>query len=290
MEIKKQIPVKTACIQMDLEFGAIEKNTKKTVRLINEAADNGAQLIVLPELCVSGYVFTNREEAFAYSEKIPEGFSCREWIKVSKARKVYVIAGVSELDGGKLYNSAVLFGPEGYIGKYRKLQLWEDEFLWYEPGDIGLPVFKTPIGRIGMLICADMWYQETYRILTVSGADIICCCINGTWHDDLPDNMLSFFPIHSMAAANSNNVYIAAADRVGVERGVRFPGKSLIVANTGLPVAGPIELQEEIIYADCDFAAVRRHQPNEYNSAIKDRRIDVYDEFLGYRSERYRSD
>lgn len=288
MEIKKQIPVRVACVQMDTEFGQVEKNTKKTVRLINEAADNGAELIVLPELCVSGYVFANRQEAFEFSESLPDGPTCREWIRAAKDRKVYVVAGISERDGGKLYNSAALMGPDGFVGRYRKIQLWGDEFLWYEPGDSGIPVFKTPIGRIGMIICNDMWYQEMYRILAVQGADIICCCVNGPWHEELPDNMLAFFPIHSMSGANSNNVYVAVSDRVGSERGVRFPGKSLIVANTGIPAAGPAGLQEEIIYADCDFAAVRQHQPNAYNSAIKDRRIDVYDEFLGYRSELYK--
>ncbi|MHC1719907.1 MAG: nitrilase family protein [Clostridiaceae bacterium] len=288
LEVKQEIIVRVACVQMDLEIGQVKANTEKTLRLINDAADNGAQLIVLPELCVSGYVFRNREEAFACSETIPDGPSCQQWIQVCRERKVYVVAGASEIDGGRLYNSSVLLGPDGFIGKYRKVQLWADEFLWYEPGDTGIPVFKTPIGRIGMIICNDMWYQEFYRILAVQGADIICASVDGVWHEGLPNNMLTFFPIQCMAGANSNNVFVAVADRVGTERGVRFPGRSLIVANTGVPIVGPIDLQEEIIYADCDFAAVRRHQSNAYNSVIKDRRIDVYDEFLGYRKELYK--
>lgn len=288
IKIKQEIPVKVACAQFDVDFGQIDQNIVKTQKLIVEAAANNAQLIVFPELCISGYIFANREEAFACSETIPGGKACQAWIEIAAEKQIYIVAGVSERDEENLYNSSVLIGPSGLIGKYRKIQLWADEFLWYEPGNIGLPVFTTPLGRIGMLICNDMWYQECYRILAVQGADIVCCCVNGVWHNDLPDNMLTFFPIQCMAGANSNNIYVAASDRVGTERGARFPGRSLIVAPSGIPLAGPLDQQEEIIYANCDFANVRRHQNNPYNSVIKDRRTDIYDEFLGYNPSLYK--
>lgn len=95
--------------------------------------------------------------------------------------------------------------------------------------------------------------------------------------------MQTLAPVLAMAAANSNNIYIAVADRTGIERNHPFPGRSLIVEPSGIPLAGPIDLDEKIIYADCDFANVRKHQYNQYNSLIKDRRIDVYDELLGYK-------
>jgi len=280
---KKQAEVKVACIQCDIEIGNVEKNTDKTVMLINEACDNGAKLIVLPETCNSGYVFETREEAFLLSQEVPAGETTKSWINVAKERNVYIVAGICERDGSDLYNTAVLVGPEGFIGKYRKLHLWEDEFLWFEPGNMGLPVFHTPIGRIGIIICYDMWFPETFRILASQGADIVCVPTNWVLHESLPNDMKNFGPILGMAAAHSNGIFVAAADRVGVERNVPFPGKSVIIRTAGLPIAGPADDTEQIIYANCNFAKSRKHQSNAYNSTLKDRRTDVYDEMLGYK-------
>jgi len=280
---KKQAEVKVACIQCDIEIGNVKKNTEKTVRFINEACDNGAKLIVLPETCNSGYVFETREEAFLLSQEVPAGETTKSWINVAKERKVYIVAGICERDGSDLYNTAVLVGPEGFIGKYRKLHLWEDEFLWFEPGNVGLPVFHTPIGRIGIIICYDMWFPETFRILASQGADIVCVPTNWVLHESLPNDMKNFGPILGMAAAHSNGIFIAAADRVGTERNVLFPGKSVIIRTAGLPIAGPADDTEQIIYANCNLAKSRKHQSNAYNSTLKDRRTDVYDAMLGYK-------
>jgi predicted amidohydrolase len=97
--------------------------------------------------------------------------------------------------------------------------------------------------------------------------------------------MKSFGPILGMAAAHSNGIFVAAADRVGVERNVPFPGKSVIIRTAGLPIAGPADDTEQIIYANCNFAKSRKHQSNAYNSTLKDRRTDVYDEMLGYKKQ-----
>lgn len=274
---KKQAEVKVACIQCDIEFGNIAKNTERIVELIHEACDNGAKLIVLPETCNSGYVFETREEAFSLSQEVPNGETTKSWISVAKEKNVYIVAGICERDGSDLYNTAVLVGPEGFIGKYRKLHLWEDEFLWFEPGNMGLPVFHTPIGRIGIIICYDMWFPETFRILALQGADIVCVPTNWVSHESLPNDMKSFGPILGMAAAHSNGIFVAAADRVGTERNMSFPGKSVIIRTAGLPIAGPADDTEQIIYANCNFAKSRKHQSNAYNSTLKDRRTDVYD-------------
>jgi predicted amidohydrolase len=280
---KNQSLVKVACIQRDVEIGNIEGNLKKSLQLINEACGNGAKLIVLPETCNSGYYFDNREEAFSLSEQIPEGPTTKSLIKVAQEKDVYIVTGINERDGSDLYNTAVLIGPEGLIGKYRKLHLWGDEYLWFEPGNLGLPVFHTPIGRIGIIICYDMWFPETFRILEAQGADIVCIPTNWVTNDSLPDNMKNFGPILGMAAAHSNGIFVAAADRIGTERGNEFPGKSVIIRTAGLPIAGPADDTEQIIYGNCNFAKSRKHQSNEYNSTKRDRRTDVYDELLGYK-------
>ena len=288
MKIKKEIPVKVAVVQMEPVVGETEKNLANCLAKVAEAADNGAQLIVLPELCVSGYVFANREEAFALSEPIPGGPSYQAFETLARERKIYLYAGLNENCGDRLYNTAVLFGPEGIVGKYRKLQIWDDEYLWFEPGDLGLPVFHTPIGRIGMLVCNDCWYQELYRILAMQGADIIIAGVDGPARPHAPFDMNTFVVFHAMAAANCSNVYVAVAVRTGVERNEEFAGRSVIVDNTGAIIAGPAgKTGEEILYADCDFARVRQHQGNLYNSVVTDRRVDVYDRLLGYDPSKY---
>lgn len=280
---KKTLDVKVACLQMDVTIGSIEENINKSIRMINDAADNGAVLIVLPEMANSGYNFDSREEAFSLAEKIDDSKSVKAWEKIAKERNVYIVSGITEIEGYRLYNSAVLIGPEGLIGKYRKLHLWEDEFLWFEPGNLGLPVFDTPIGRIGIVICYDMWFPETFRILAAQGADIVCIPTNWVSIDSLPNNMKNFGPILAMAAAHTNGIYVAAADRVGIERGMPFPGRSLIVRTAGIAIAGPADDTEQIIYGNCNFVKARAHGINKYNSSKNDRRLDVYDEFLGYR-------
>lgn len=285
---RKNMNVKVACLQMDIQIGNIDANIEKSVKMINQAADEGAVLIIMPEMANSGYNFDSREEAYSLGEDINDSKSVKAWEKVAKDRNVYIVSGITERDGRSLYNSAVLVGPDGLIGKYRKLHLWEDEFLWFEPGNLGLPVFNTPIGRIGIVICYDMWFPETFRILTAQGADIVCIPTNWVQIDSLPDNMKNFGPVLAMAAAHSNGIYVAAADRVGIERGMPFPGRSLIVRTAGIPIVGPVDEREQIIYGDCNFAKVRAHGTNKYNSSKKDRRLDVYDEFVGYDPNKYK--
>ena len=129
---RKSVNVKVACLQMDIEIGNIEGNIEKSVGMLNEAADNGAVLIVMPEMANSGYNLASREEAFSLAEDIDDSKSVKAWGKVAKDRGVYIVSGITERDGPNLYNSAVLLGPEGLIGKYRKLHLWEEEFLFLD--------------------------------------------------------------------------------------------------------------------------------------------------------------
>ena len=148
--------VKIACCQFEPKIGEKEKNIKKGLRIADEAKNQGANIIILPELANSGYVFNSRREAFDLSEEVPEGETTRVWEEFAKKHELYLATGISELSADRLYNSSVLLGPEGYIGKYRKLHLWSREKLFFEPGDLGLPLFHTPVGRMAMYICYDM--------------------------------------------------------------------------------------------------------------------------------------
>jgi predicted amidohydrolase len=251
-----------------------------------EAVNGGANLIVLPELCSTGYFFSNRQDAFDHSEVIPDGPSVQIWVDFARQYKVYLVAGLTERDGMRLFNTGVLVGPDGFIGKYRKAHLWNLEKLWFTPGDLGFPVFDTPIGRIGLLICWDIWFPEVPRILSQQGADIICSLNNWVWtppplFDDAGKCMASYL---TMTAAHVNNVFIAAASRIGEERGARYLGCSLIAGTNGWPIGAVASAdQEEILFADIDLTSSRSAPIwNSLNDLHRDRRTDLYDQMLGY--------
>ncbi len=272
-----------ACIQMQPVIGKVEANVAHSIELINRAAGLGAKLVVLPELCNSGYVFKSREEAFAVAETIPAGPTVKAWSEIAAKHGLHLVAGICERAGDKLFNSAVLIGPAGYIGTFRKVHLWNEENLYFEPGDLGFPVFHTAIGRIGMAICYDGWFPETFRLCALQGADIVCVPTNWVPIPGQDPKREAMANILAMAAAHSNSIYIACADRVGTERGQPFEGQSLIVSYTGWPVAGPASRdKEEIVIADVALGEARRARNwNAFNQVLRDRRSDVYDEMLG---------
>lgn len=175
--------VRVAVVQFDPQVGIqhSQANLEHSLELAREAAINGANLIVLPELANTGYLFGTRQEAFLHAELIPEGPSMQAWLDFARKHQVYLAAGLAERDGVQLFDSAVLVGPGGFIGKYRKAHLWNREKLWFTPGNLGFPVFDTPIGRIGLLICWDIWFPEVPRLLSLQGADIICSLNNWIW-------------------------------------------------------------------------------------------------------------
>lgn len=275
--------VRIACVQMEPIVGEKDRNVRRSIEMIEEAADKGATLVVLPELCNSGYVFDTREEAFALSEEIPEGPTCQAWAGVASKHGLHIVAGIDERDGDALYNSSVVIGPHGYVGTFRKVHLWNKENLFFEPGNLGFPVFKTPIGRIGTFICYDGWFPESYRLCALQGADIVCVPTNWVPIPGQDENREAMANILAMAAAHSNSIFIAAADRIGTERQQPFIGQSIIVSYTGWPVSGPASPdKEEIIYADVNLSDARRKRNwNEYNQVLRDRRTDLYNEMLG---------
>ena len=274
---------KVAAIQMNPVIGNKQVNMKRSLAAIEEAAAQGAKLIVLPELCNTGYVFESREEAFSLAESILDGACTGAWMDASRRLGIYVAAGITEKDGNDLYNSAVLVGPDGYIGTYRKMHLWGDENLFFDPGNLGMPVYHTPIGRIGILICYDGWFPELYRLAAMQGADIVCNCTNWVPMAGQPENTMAMANILAMASAHCNSLNVICADRCGVEREQPFEGQSLIVGPEGWVLAGPAsKTEEQILYADINIKKTREsRQFNCHNNIIRDRRDDFYDPMLG---------
>jgi len=283
MSSQPESSLRVATIQMEPRVGQKETNVARSLALMAEAAKGGAQLVVLPELCNSGYVFETREEAFELAEEIPTGASSRAWMDAAKKYNLYVVGGIAEREGETLFNSAVVLGPKGYIGTYRKNHLWGAENLFFEPGNLGVPVFRIGAGRIACAICYDIWFPEIFRLAALQGADLLCVPTNWVPMPSQPKDSMVMANILAMAGAHSNSMFVAAADRVGVERGQPFLGNSVIVSHSGWLLAGPASADgEEILFANMNLSDARRKRGlNEFNQVLRDRRTDFYDQMLG---------
>jgi N-carbamoylputrescine amidase len=267
-----------ACLQIEPEFGAVESNLGKLERAVGAAVRMGAEIIVAPELCTTGYVFASRKEAFELSDEPGAGGHVDALIDLAVQYSIHLIAGFAERDGGKIYNSCIIAGPDGHVGTYRKLHLWDREALFFERGNLGLPIFDLPQGRIACMICYDAWFPELWRMAALGGADLVCLPTNWV---PIPGQDPSRGPMANvicMAAAHQNGLSVAAADRVGVERGQPFIGSSLLLAPTGWPVAGPAAFdEEEILVADFDLVEARGARSwGRHNHLLSDRRTDIY--------------
>ena len=234
---------------------------------------------MLPELASSGYVFANEDEAAASAEPLDGPFVTALQAACVQSGCV-VVAGLNELDGTHRYNSAVIVGRDGLLGVYRKVHLFNDEKTWFVPGD-ELVVAETAAGTVGVVICYDLRFPEAARALALAGAEIIAVPTNWvasfkrTVWDDRGYVQANYL---AMATAGQSGVVLACADRVGVERDVRFIGASIIAGPDGWPVAGPASRDaEELLIADVDLdqnEQMRLSTPR--NHLITDRRPDAY--------------
>lgn len=273
--------VTVAAVQTRAVTGETRANVDAALDAVHAAIDAGARVLVLPELGNTGYMFDSRAEALALAEPI-DGPTVSLWERVARERKVWIAGGFTERDGGRLFNSAALVGPDGPIGRYRKLHLWDEEKLFFEPGDVGLPVFDLPFGRVGMMICYDGWFPEVARTLKLKGADLILdpTCWVLVPGVVTPENPVSAY-LH-MAAAHVNSLHIVCADQCGVERGCTFLGRSAICGPSGF-VAGPAAFETpETVLAEINVVSVRRHAWTSLANPFADRRVDVYAHDLGW--------
>ncbi|EIJ80451.1 Nitrilase/cyanide hydratase and apolipoprotein N-acyltransferase [Bacillus methanolicus PB1] len=220
--------VKVAAVQFESRLGDLDGNRRRMLVLAEEAAENGAKLIVFPEMATSGYIFENRREIAPYAEPIP-GPTTELFQAVAEKYSCYVVIGLPEVDPSTdiFYNSAVLIGPEGVAGRYRKTHLFAADPRWAREGNEGIPVFSTKIGRIAMLICMDAMYFEPARIAALKGADIIAFPTNWVGEKNNP-------PSKTWALrAKENGLCWAAANRWGQERGAQFTGGSAVIGSEG---------------------------------------------------------
>lgn len=263
-------PYRVAAIQTDPVLYAKDENIATLLRLTEEAAREGAKLIVQTEMATTAYCWGSRAEIAPYVEPVP-GPTTERFRELAARYGCYVVVGLAEVapKTGIFYNSAALVGPDGLVGVYRKTHSYISEPKWAKDGDLGLPVFDTPLGRIAITICMDAAYPETTRIPALRGADVIC----------FPTNWLSEkSPSPSwMARAFESGVYLIAANRYGLERGVQFSGGSCVIAPDGA-VQDFLDVGEGIVYGQVDLHRARdkRLEPGRTEDKLADRRPDAY--------------
>jgi predicted amidohydrolase len=261
---------------MDVEIENVESNRTKIVERIHEASRSGARLAVFPECALTGYCYESLDEARPHAERLDDrssqdiGAACRE-------TGLHAVVGFIEKDGNRLFNSAMIVGPDGPIGSYRKVHLpflGVDRFL--TPGDRPFHVFDLPIGKIGILICYDASFPEAARALKLLGAELIVLPTNwppGAWRN--PEFVLN-------TRAQENHVNFAAVNRVGVERGWRFIGRSKVVDFNGDTRAEADKEEEVILEVELDLGEANNNlivnQPGRYEiDRIADRRPEFYE-------------
>jgi predicted amidohydrolase len=263
--------VKIGFVQFAPALGDVPATIRKLDRLIGRGA--AADVWVLPELCNSGYNFGSRERAWETSDEIT-GSAFIQYLEAVCARHdCHIVSGFNERDGDSLYNSAILVGPGGYIGTYRKLHLFMKEKDYFAPGDVGLPVFDIGSCKLGMLVCFDWIFPEVWRILALKGVDLICHPANLV----LPGLAQRAIPVHALM----NRVYIVTANRIGVEDDLAFTGLSTIAGPTGDVLIQASQLEEEMGVADVDVGLARDKMITSRNHIFTDRRPKDYSFLLG---------
>jgi 5-aminopentanamidase len=268
--------VRVACCQLATDVERPSESAARTRAAIAEAVDHGANVIVVPELSNSGYVFRSEAEAHAAAVRA-DGRLLQEWAAEAARGDAVVVGGFCELgDADRLYNSSALVDGGGVRAVYRKLHLWADENRWFTPGEQPAPVVATAYGQIGLAVCYDIEFPELTRGLALEGADLIALPANWPRDDTPPDGR----PIlHSLAATTAylSKVFVAVCDRCGTERGLAFEGASVIAGPDGSLCAGPIAGRgSTILYAECDLDEARDKRTSDRNDAFADRRGDRY--------------
>jgi len=269
-------PVRVACCQIAPQVGALRHNRELCTQAIFDAARAGAQVVVLPELAQSGYVFADPAEARSVAET-PDGVTLQQWQQLARELNLVLIAGFCErLDDTRLANSAALIDPSGLRAVYRKAHLWDAEKLIFTPGDALPLVVPTALGRIGMLICYDLEFPEWVRQVALQDAQLLCVPTN--WPDGgRPAGERPSEVVRVQANAAFNRLFIAASGRCGPERGVTWVGGSVIVDCDGYPLAGPLGSEEQrTIFATLDLTEADNKWISTRNHVLQDRRSDLY--------------
>ncbi len=272
--------MKVGLFQFAPKHGDVRANLTHIARTLS---GTHADLLVLPELCTTGYLFGSRAEIAALAEPVPGGPTCEAMARLSRDTSTAIVWGMPVLSGQRIFNSAVMVTPQGQFHVYHKAHLFVDEKDLFDPGDSPFPVFDVSFdnrhsnfglrvsARVGLLVCFDHFFPEAARSLALHGAQIIC-------H---PSNLvLAYAQTNSITRAVENRVFWILANRtesetVG-EKTLTFIGRSQIVAPDGKLLARASPDSEELLITDIDPAEALNKKVTPRNDLFLDRRTDLY--------------
>lgn len=265
--------VKLALAQMSSKRGDKQENLQRMEKMISESKDLSAELVIFPELCVTGYA--NRDQVYELAETVPGPTTEKMEIMV-RQKNLHVIFGIPEISSktkGTLYNTAVFIGPDGLIGKYRKMALpthsvFEEKRyfrLGYEAA-----AFSTRLGNVGLCICYDLFFPEVIRLTRLKGAQLIVC-ISAS-----PAVRKEYFEILTAARAIENTAYLAYVNLVGIEEGLQFWGGSRLVSPTGKVLAKAKYDEPDLVLCDVDFGDLRPAEA--FIPTLRDLRPELFDQ------------
>ena len=267
---------KVAGVQMDIAISDPDANLSAIAKHTESAVANNAMLIVFPECTLTGYCFDTLEQSQAVAQPI-EGGHVQQVAAIAKQNNTHLIVGMLEsADGGAVYNSAILVGPQGLVGVYRKTHLpylGVDRFT--TPGKIANQIFDIDGLKIGINICYDCSFPESARVLALAGADIVVLPTN--W----PPGSGRVSDIIPNTRALENNIYFMSVNRIGNEKGFDFIGKSKICDPLGCDIEFANHAEGAILFAEIDTQWSRRKHlvavPGQHEvHRFRDRRPDIY--------------
>ncbi|MEM2994618.1 MAG: carbon-nitrogen hydrolase family protein [Candidatus Bathyarchaeia archaeon] len=265
--------IKIALAQISCKLADKTENIKKMEETVAKARKQGANLVIFPELSLTGYVV--RDRIYQIAEPI-HGPSTQAMEDIAKKSKLYIIFGMPELSEktkATIYNTAVLVGPEGFIGKYRKIHLPThsvfEEKRYFRQG-YSTAVFDTKIGRIGLIICYDIFFPEISRLTRLKGAQLIAC-ISAS-----PATRRTFFEALTMARAIENAVFLAYVNLAGIENGLQFWGGSRLIGPDGKILAQAKYDEEDLVTCDVNYKDIKAVET--FVPTLKDLRPELFDE------------
>jgi len=260
-------------LQFAPKFGAVTRNLNHIAQRLEGVE---ADIVVLPELGNSGYLFVNREEVASLAETIP-GPTTDLLCEVAEKNDVHLVLGMPERDGKHYYNSAVLVGPHGLIGSYRKVHLFYEEKLYFQPGNKGFPVFEVNGVKVGLLVCFDHLFPEAARTLALQGVQLI----------SHPSNLVlpTKAQLSTRVRAMENRLFWVLCNRFGTEdRGdkrLTYTGESQIVDPDGQVLVSGSKADEALRVVEIDPTQALDKHVTRLNDLFEDRRPQVYGALSG---------
>lgn len=269
--MKKKI--KLALAQISSKREDKKENLQKIEKFIIKAKEQGADLVIFPELSLTGYVL--HDQVYELAEVIP-GPSTKRIEELAKRTGMHIIFGMPELSEkteATIFNTAVFIGPTGFIGKFRKMYLPThsvfEEKRYFRPG-YQTVAFNTAIGNIGLIICYDIFFPEVCRLTRLKGAELIVC-ISAS-----PAIRKGYFEILTAARALENTVFLVYVNLSGIEEGLQFWGGSRLVGPTGDLLAKAKYDEEDLVICEVDYSDMRPAET--FIPTLRDLRPELFEE------------